>query len=531
MLVIFRNSNVLVDAVFGWFGSAEIENKWYVFVGDTPYEKIRENRKDHESVIFPDLYKVDIDTGKYQMIAKSNSYSTAWAVSNDGTVIGRAVFDLQGKKQAIYSGLGNDPPLVAGSLVDRRMTILGLGRSSESLLLRDTTPGNEVAREVRLGGPAGGEVLFEHIGGLAPIYDPLTKILIGFTRLPSLTGEDGPTAEFSNPIHQRRFLASAKAFPNLRMHLTSFTSGLGRMVAYTEGAQDLGTYWFIDIAKKSALPIGDARPWIKPQDLGPVRSVSFKASDGLNLDGILTSPPGGTGKPLALIVIPPGTPDAMRRFPTMDLEAQAFASRGYAVFRPNTRGVNGYGEVFSKSATGEVGRKLQSDLWDGVTALAAQGLIDPKRVCIVGGGTYAGYAALVGVTVQHAKYRCAVSHGGIADPTRFRTRVLEATIDDQRLRRERLSKLGLVEGKNLAEVSPIKFAASADAPILLIHEAEDTIVLVEQAHAMEQALRHADKAVEFVTLPGGKDRLSPEAAHKMAFEATVAFVEKHNPAN
>ncbi len=143
------------------------------------------------------------------------------------------------------------------------------------------------------------------------------------------------------------------------------------------------------------------------------RMVDYRASDGLALRGVLTLPPGRRPKALALVVLPHGGPEE-RDYPRFDWWAQAFASRGYAVFQPNFRGSSGYGVQFRNAGLGEWGRKMQTDISDGVADLAKKGIVDPKRACIVG-GSYGGYAALAGVTVQQGLYRCAVSVAGVAD--------------------------------------------------------------------------------------------------------------------
>ena len=61
---------------------------------------------------------------------------------------------------------------------------------------------------------------------------------------------------------------------------------------------------------------------------------------------------------------------------------------------------------------------MQTDLSDGLRYLAAQGIADPKRACIVG-ASYGGYAALAGVAIQSDIYRCAVAVAGVSDPANF----------------------------------------------------------------------------------------------------------------
>src|SRR6202000_1163994 len=104
---------------------------------------------------------------------------------------------------------------------------------------------------------------------------------------------------------------------------------------------------------------------------------------------------------------------AARDLAEFDWWAQALADQGYLVLQPNYRGSD-IEQKFMESGFGEWGRKMQTDLSDGVRYLVKQGMVDPARVCIVG-ASYGGYAALAGVTLDKGVYRCAVSVAGISD--------------------------------------------------------------------------------------------------------------------
>jgi dipeptidyl aminopeptidase/acylaminoacyl peptidase len=224
--------------------------------------------------------------------------------------------------------------------------------------------------------------------------------------------------------------------------------------------------------------------------------------------------------------MPHGGP-GQRDYPGFDWWAQAFASRGYAVLQPNFRGSSGYGATFQNAGHGEWGRKMQSDLSDGLTFLVQSGIADPQRACIVG-ASYGGYAALAGVTLQKGIYRCAVSVAGVSDlskmvATDIRESILSATLI-------RMLKQEVGSGRDLREASPIRFAAGADAPILLVHGKDDTVVNYDQSADMAKALQKAGKPVEFVTLVGEDHWLSRSETRQSMLEAVVAFVEKRNPA-
>ena len=83
----------------------------------------------------------------------------------------------------------------------------------------------------------------------------------------------------------------------------------------------------------------------------------------------------------------------------------------------------------------------------------------------------------------------------------------------------------------LREISPANLADKADAPILLIHGKDDTVVPIEQSRIMEAALKRAGKSVEFVALDGEDHHMSREQTRIAMLKALVAFVEKNNPPN
>jgi dipeptidyl aminopeptidase/acylaminoacyl peptidase len=238
-------------------------------------------------------------------------------------------------------------------------------------------------------------------------------------------------------------------------------------------------------------------------------------------------PPGRDPKGLPLVVLPHGGP-ASRDTPGFDWWAQALASRGYAVLQPNFRGSDGFGRGFREAGYGQWGRKMQTDLSDGVRYLAGQGTIDPARVCIVG-ASYGGYAALAGATLDTGVYRCAAAVAGVSDLKRM----LASQPDYGRTSTTRYwSRFMGVEGRNdpqLTALSPVAFADRVTIPILLVHGLDDTVVRYEQSEMMAKALRRAGKPVEFITLAGEDHWLSRGATRLQMLEAVAAFLEKHNP--
>jgi dipeptidyl aminopeptidase/acylaminoacyl peptidase len=159
-------------------------------------------------------------------------------------------------------------------------------------------------------------------------------------------------------------------------------------------------------------------------------------------------------------------------------------------------------------------------------------MIDPKRVCIMG-GSYGGYAALAGATLQKGVYRCAVAVAPVADVGDFlQWRVNQGGAKSLTIRYwNRFLGIDTYNDPKLASISPTKQASQASAPIMLIHGKDDTVVPYGQSVDMAKALQAAGKPVEFVALRGEDHWLSSAGTRLEMLTSAVAFLEKNNPPN
>jgi dipeptidyl aminopeptidase/acylaminoacyl peptidase len=500
-------------AIMGQYGIRLLDGRWYGFFG--AYDTDSSPRK---------LFKVDLATGGGQSISTaSETFSTDWLIGPKGEIAARDEYDSEQGEWRLLSLAAGRHVLMSKKSPIHEIDVNGLGRTPDTALLSIPTEKGSEYEEVSLVD-----------GAVAKLGDAETTtgtvrdsggLLLGFET------QDEPGAKLLDPTLQARFSGMRKAFKNYRVALLSHTDDLGRMVAFTDAGDDSGTFWIVDIASGKADVIGQAYPKVTSKDVGPTRMFSYKAADGLAMEGLLTLPPGRDPKGLPLVVMPHGGPIAEGDHPGFDWWAQAFASRGYAVFQPNFRGTDGYGRAFREAANGEWGGKMQTDISDGVAALVAQGIVDPKRACIVG-ASYGGYAALAGVTIQHGLYSCAVAVAPVTDLKSFIQWERSEHGSGEIVRWWRhLMGVKAESDPVLRAVSPALHADAADAPILLIHGVDDTTVTIDQSREMERALKAAGKPVEFVTLKGDDHYMSKSASRLEMLEASVGFVLKHDPPN
>jgi dipeptidyl aminopeptidase/acylaminoacyl peptidase len=274
--------------------------------------------------------------------------------------------------------------------------------------------------------------------------------------------------------------------------------------------------------------ISSTYPGLSQADLGEMKPYPYKARDGLDIPAYLTLPPGKEAKNLPAVVMPHGGPDA-RDAVGFDWWAQFLANRGYAVLQPNFRGSAGYGHKFTEKGLHRWGLEMQDDIPDGVKKMIADGIADPKRICIVG-ASYGGYATLAGATLTPDLYACAVSWAGVSDlKTILGTEINEAG-KKSRLVLFWTSRIGSVyeDTDRLIATSPALQAARAKAPILLMHGEGDTTVRINQSEIMEKALLKAGKTVEFIRFAGGEDHhLTLPATRIRMLKETERFLAKY----
>jgi dipeptidyl aminopeptidase/acylaminoacyl peptidase len=204
------------------------------------------------------------------------------------------------------------------------------------------------------------------------------------------------------------------------------------------------------------------------------------------------------------------------------------ASRGYAVLQPNFRGSSGYGFAFRHAGYGEWAGKVQNDLADGVQKLIADGIADPKRICIVG-ASYGGYAALAGATFNPNLYACAISYAGLSDLQLLLSRETYVGGDESEASSFDEAQIGAKtsETSKLDAMSPYAHADQVKIPILLIHSNKDVTVLIEQSEIENKALLSAGKNVQFITLDGDDHYLSLGATRIQLLKEVEKFLAAH----
>jgi len=188
--------------------------------------------------------------------------------------------------------------------------------------------------------------------------------------------------------------------------------------------------------------------------------------------------------------------------------------------------------AFSPQASGEWGRKMQTDLSDGVRYLAKRGHCRIRPVSASSVPSYGGYAALAGVTLDPGVYRCAIAVAGISDLKRWLDWVNTKNLQSHNVSQRYWDRFMGVSGPGdplLDAISPIKHLAAVNVPVLLIHGRDDTVVPFEQSASCSTPCGAKRRTSSWSTLQHEDHWLSRSETRLQMLQASVAFLRAHNP--
>lgn len=477
--------------------------------------------REHRNV--PTLLSMDLQTSVTKVVDQGDLLARDFAIGLNGSEVAQSFYNHGQWSVMVRTPNGwrttAQPPSV------EQTALLGLGPRGETILVSHRAEPGEAAgvRQISL---KDGAWLPDPLPAGGVLHDPQTGVAIGFV------GErnGARTYSFIDPADEKAWNAILKAFPGEHVDFVSASTDRKQIAVEVFGPKTGAAFMLVHMDNGQGELIGDIHQGLTPDKIAETRFITYAAADGLKIPAFLTLPRGHAEKNLPLVVLPHGTPDAHDTL-GFDWIAQALASHGYAVLQPQYRG-SAVNPTLRAGGWGEWGGKMLTDMADGVRFLAAQGVVDPRRVCIMGEG-YGGYAALAGVTLSHGLYRCAVSVGGYSDMKRF----LDWEEPRLKLNNSAIPYLERMLGvKNfgdplLSQISPYHLADGADAPVLLIHGDNDVAVPIEQSRIMADALAAAHKPVQMVVLRGEDHRLSRSDTRQQMLEAAVGFIEANNPSD
>lgn len=455
-----------------------------------------------------DLYEADIASGELTLLAADpgqvagllcapDGRMYAHTLTDDGDVQLSAWHPQEGKQAPITTVDGSDHPLGVHPFQltpDGSAAWVGSNRGSDRtrLVRLDLTTGEETEVDSH------------------PVLDLDTRDIV-FPTLPSPLILHRRTGELIGA----RYLGERQVIHPLDPHFADVLENLAKLsdgdLAGVSSDND-GRRWVVSFAHDREPGVtyfydhstGESRrlfrpyPKLNPAELAPMEPVTITSRDGLALPSYLTLPLGIEPAALPMVLLVHGGPwdrDSWGFNPLVQL----LANRGYAVLQVNFRGSTGYGKSFLKAGIGELAGKMHDDLIDAVDWAVAEGYADRDRVAVFG-GSYGGYAALVGVSFTPDVFAAAVDCFGVSHLAHFLRTVPEfakphlvnnwylfaGDPDDPR------------QEADLWARSPISRVDDIRTPLMVAQGANDVRVVKAESDRIVDALRARGVEVEYL---------------------------------
>lgn len=490
------------------------------------------------SSVYPDVVKVDTETGFISKEVKNSGNIVAWSADHRGVV--RAGLVSQGNFFGmVYRDTEIDPWRVVLPPEDNvgYLQLLGYDAGRGRFIVASLNQNRRWAPyEVdpstgKLGDPILSNPSYDiaevrgsfRIDGLSlsgPIFSS-NHHLVGyryFTEVPRVKWFDPEFASYQGKMDQ-----SVPDTVNIPTHVSRDGK---RILWFCFSDRDPGSYVLSDLETNKLRFLGKRMSGINPAKMSPMKPIKYTARDDVVIHGYLSVPVNHEAKNLPLIVLPHGGPWERDTW-GFDPLVQLLVNRGYGVLQMNYRGSSGYGEALFEKGQREIGGKIQDDIEDGTRWAIASGIADPKRVAIVG-ASYGGYSALFALGQTPALYRCGVSIAGVTDWLDIFRRWRHDS-DYERANEFWREQIGDPEKdiERLRAVSPVNFAEKITAPVLLIQGKEDRIVPKQQANLMIAALEKAGRKPEKLFLSKVGHSYGHQKERTMLYKRVVEFLEKN----
>lgn len=473
----------------------------------------------------PAVYKLDIESGRRRMVEPPQRLVGHWMTDAQHRV--RLGIRQQGEQIDIitrdpdghdWRTLWSYPLFSADSVMP-----LGFDKDPYTLFIMALHEGRDAVFSVDLRDPALPRVLRlahpeQDLDGRL-VRSPLTGEALGLT---GDADDDGQTSRFWDPELAALAGEIDKALPGRFNRLIELSRDETRYLVRSSGNGLPGQYYIGDRENGRLALLAEQYPHIPKAQLVGKQAARITARDGLQLRAWITRPKAAGTAPGPLVLMPHGGPHT-RDNNDFDPMTEFLASRGYTVLQVNFRGSSGYGHSFEMAGLQRWGLEMQDDLTDAVQWAIQQRIADPGRVCIVG-GSYGGYAALMGTIRTPDTYRCAASINGVTD--------LEALIHHLRSQGGRsLARLQFgsfwSDSARLRATSPVFHTQAIKTPLLLIQGDADQTVPVEQARSMVEALTRSGRRHEYIEIKGAGHSLGNPTHRRQYLEALDGFLGRH----
>ncbi len=478
-----------------------------------------------------EVLDVDVRTGRFTTVQRENTEIQGWGTDSNGVVrIGTGGDRRSGRERVMYRRTAAENFRTLTNEADASFTgaglnVLWIDPNSDMAVVRDNKDGYHRLYRVNLATMEYGAPIFQvegyDVGGVTQNFDG--SAITGYT----VTEQRGRRV-YTDPMMRELTSVLEESFGEGNVSFVSRDRAGHQFVVSVAAPHQAGAYYLFNTRSGRLTPLGNEYNHVGMTEMNRVSAFRYRASDGQSIEAIMTWPRHRrqtTNLPMVMIVH--GGPFGPRDNAEYDTWAQSMAELGYVVVQPNYRGSGGYGREFVRLGRDNgFGLRMQDDLNDLVTHMAAQGTIDPTRVCMMG-WSYGGYAAARAAQRDADRYRCTIAGAGVYDLAMMRE------FDQTYLGNFGANYLsrGATE---LNTVSPARNTEGRWAPIMIVHGVRDQRVPVAQGRTLVARLRASGKRegedFEYIEQPQNTHNLIYDDVATEWLEGAARWLNRWNPA-
>jgi dipeptidyl aminopeptidase/acylaminoacyl peptidase len=474
-----------------------------------------------------DLYKVKISTGERTLLRLNTDRFVGWQFDNADKLRLASRSTTKGNTEILRLDAGDKSTQIYSCNVFETCTPIRFHKDNRRVyMITSKGADTNLSKLVLLDVDTGKVETVES--------DPLNRVDFGGASFSNLTGEiistfyedDKLRFDYKEPKFASDYKFLQNKFSSKGVEFLSGTEDEQLWLTLIYSDTEPGEVYLFDRRSKRLTPQYRTRERLPREHLAEMQPIRYKSSDGLEIPAYLTLPKGVRAKNLPLIVNPHGGPQTRNGW-GYNSYAQFWSNRGYAVLQPNFRGSTGYGKKFVDAGNLQWGEKMQDDLTWGVKHLVAQGIVDEKRVGIIG-ASYGGYAALAGLTFTPDLYKAAVA---IVAPSNLITtlEVIPAYWESLRIIDQvRVGDLNTPNGRaQLKSQSPLEFVERIKTPLMVVQGANDPRVNKGESDQIVVAMRDKKLPVEYIVAPDEGHGFARPVNNMAMLAAAEKFFAKH----
>lgn len=479
---------------------------------------------------FHDIYRIDLATGERSLVLQNDGFA-GFVTDADFRVRFAVRMTADGGAEYLErDDSGGWRPFITVGQEDSLTTgLVGFDRSGETLFLIDSRGRDTAAlKSVQL---IGGIETILASNARADVSDTLTHPTERTVQAAAFTYERKEWQVLDAAIAADLEFLATVADGDLEV-LSRTLDDSCWIVAYLLDDGPVRYYRYLR-ERREAQFLFTNRAALEGQPLVKNHPVTIAARDGLNLVCYYSLPresdrynSGLPDLPLPLALLVHGGPWARDEWGYNPV-FQLLANRGYAVLSVNFRGSTGFGKGFINAGNQEWGGRMHTDLVDAVQWAVGQGIADPERVGILG-GSYGGYAALVGMTFTPEVFACGVDIVGPSNLITLMNTIPPYWQPQIDLFTSRVGDYRTEEGQEfLLQRSPLTYVDNIRRPLLIGQGANDPRVKQSESDQIVAAMQEKNISVTYVLYPDEGHGFARPENNLSFFAVAEAFLAEH----